>query len=121
MFISYIESFGQFYLQNSLSKIESETITNSFYSFQNKNCQTTFDAREIFNFYIGWWFSPGTPVSSTNKTDRNIVESGAKHHKPKPRPVYRKGQCPTVNFIQNKYEAEIWIKYKTRLQFITVF
>jgi hypothetical protein len=28
------------------------------------------------------WFSPGTPVSSTNKTDRhlNIVESGVKHH-----------------------------------------
>jgi hypothetical protein len=23
----------------------------------------------------GWWFSPGTPVSSTNKTDRhNIAE-----------------------------------------------
>jgi hypothetical protein len=35
----------------------------------------------------GRWFSPGTPVSSTNKTDRhditeNIVESGVKHHKP---------------------------------------
>jgi hypothetical protein len=32
------------------------------------------------------WFSPGIPVSSTNKTDRhditNIVESGVKHHKP---------------------------------------
>ena len=26
----------------------------------------------------GGWFSPGTPVSSTNKTDRNIVESGVK-------------------------------------------
>jgi hypothetical protein len=20
---------------------------------------------------VGWWFSPGTPVSSTNKTDRH--------------------------------------------------
>jgi hypothetical protein len=34
----------------------------------------------------GCWFSPGTPVSITNKTDRHdncdIVESGAKHHKP---------------------------------------
>ena len=34
-------------------------------------------------------FSPGTPVSSTNKTDRrqiteNIVESGVKHNNPKP-------------------------------------
>ena len=33
------------------------------------------------------WFSAGTPVSSTKKTDRpditgNIVESGVKHHKP---------------------------------------
>jgi hypothetical protein len=34
------------------------------------------------------WFSPSTPVSSTNKTDRlyskNIVESGDKHHNPNP-------------------------------------
>ena len=36
------------------------------------------------------WFFAGTPVSSTNKTDRheititNIVESVVKHHKPKP-------------------------------------
>ena len=35
------------------------------------------------------WFSPGTPISSTNKTDHhdisyswNIVESNVKHHKP---------------------------------------
>jgi hypothetical protein len=32
-----------------------------------------------------WWFSPSTPVSSTNKTDRYdiaeiFVESGVKHH-----------------------------------------
>jgi len=37
----------------------------------------------------GRWFSPGTPVSSTNKTDRHDIteicfESGVKHHKPKP-------------------------------------
>jgi hypothetical protein len=35
----------------------------------------------------GQWFSLGTPVSSTNKTDRhdiaeNVVESGIKHHNP---------------------------------------
>ena len=33
----------------------------------------------------GRWFSPGTPVSSTNKTERyywNIVESGVKYHNP---------------------------------------
>ena len=34
----------------------------------------------------GWWFSPGTPVSSTNKTDRhNITESGIKHHNLNPK------------------------------------
>ena len=37
----------------------------------------------------GQWFSPGTSVSSTNKTDPpyyywNIVESGIKHHNPNP-------------------------------------
>jgi hypothetical protein len=33
----------------------------------------------------GRWFSPGTPVSSTNRTDRhdiNICKSGVKHHTP---------------------------------------
>jgi hypothetical protein len=33
----------------------------------------------------GRWFSPGTPISSTNKTDChnwNIVESGVKNQKP---------------------------------------
>jgi hypothetical protein len=28
------------------------------------------------------WFSKGTPVFSTNKTDRYIVEIGVKHNKP---------------------------------------
>jgi hypothetical protein len=36
------------------------------------------------NFAAGLWFSPGTLVSSINKTDHNwnIVESGVKHHNP---------------------------------------
>jgi hypothetical protein len=30
----------------------------------------------------GWWFSPGTPASSTTKTGRHdIAESGIKHKK----------------------------------------
>ena len=30
----------------------------------------------------GWWFSPGTPASSANKTGRHdIAESGVKHQK----------------------------------------
>jgi hypothetical protein len=24
-------------------------------------------------FVAGWWFSPGTPISSTNKTDRHEI------------------------------------------------
>ena len=36
------------------------------------------------------WFSPGTPISSTNKTESrnnwNTVESGFKHHNPNPNP-----------------------------------
>jgi len=41
------------------------------------------------------WFSPCTPVFSTNKTDRhpryswNIVESGVKHHNPNPNSLIR--------------------------------
>ena len=32
-------------------------------------------------FAIGRWFSPGTPVSSTNHHDnKNVIESGVKHH-----------------------------------------
>jgi hypothetical protein len=30
----------------------------------------------------GRWFSPGIPVSSTNKTDHHDVESGVKQHNP---------------------------------------
>ena len=33
-------------------------------------------------FATGQWFSPSTPVFSTNKTDGYIVEGGVKHHKP---------------------------------------
>ena len=42
---------------------------------------------EVYLWRIKGRFSPGTPVSTTNKTDRhdynwNIVESDVKHHKP---------------------------------------
>jgi hypothetical protein len=40
--------------------------------------------RDVLDTTFSQWFSSGTPVSSTNKTDRhditNIVESGVKHH-----------------------------------------
>jgi poly-D-alanine transfer protein DltD len=45
----------------------------------------------IVIFTIVRWFSPGTPVSSTNKTDLHditeiLVESGVKHHNTYPLP-----------------------------------
>ena len=52
----------------------------------------------------GQWFSLGTPVSSTNKTDGqynwNIVESGVKHHKPSK-------ECQIKKYLT------IWLKFKT--------
>ena len=52
---------------------------------------TTLYDKYVSDFAAGRRFSPGTPVSSTNKTDchntlynLNIVESGIKHHNPTP-------------------------------------
>jgi hypothetical protein len=37
----------------------------------------------VSDFAAGLWFSPGSLVSSTNKTDsHDIVEIGVKHHNP---------------------------------------
>ena len=36
----------------------------------------------------GRWFSPGTPVSSTNKYSWNIVKSGVKHNVSTPNPLW---------------------------------
>jgi hypothetical protein len=49
----------------------------------------------------GRWFSPDTPVSSTNKTDChdiswNIVESGIKHQNPNPSIISCFNQCDIV-------------------------
>ena len=45
------------------------------------------DVLKFGNDWTGQWFSLGTPVSSTNKTDRpdynwNIIESSIKHSNP---------------------------------------
>ena len=43
---------------------------------------------QVYQWLVaGLWFSPSTPISSTNKTNhhdiiQNIVESGVKHHNP---------------------------------------
>jgi hypothetical protein len=37
---------------------------------------------ETYQNEKGRWFSPGIPVSSTNKTDHHDVESGVKQHNP---------------------------------------
>jgi len=44
----------------------------------------------------GRWFSPGTPASSTNK----IVESGAKHHRPKPNQSIARNICINGEFFE---------------------
>jgi len=53
------------------------------YSTQHDVIKFVSDLRQI------GWFSPGTSISSTNKTDRhdiieNIVKSGIKHYNPNP-------------------------------------
>jgi hypothetical protein len=46
------------------------------------------DIANVRSSLAGRWFSPGTLVYSTNKNDHHditeSVESGVKHHKPKP-------------------------------------
>ena len=52
----------------------------------------------------GRWISPGTPVSSTIKTDfHDVTESGVKHHKPKP------------NLKWNLKHSKHSIQWKTKL------
>ena len=52
----------------------------------------------------GLWFSPGTPVSSTNKTDPHditeiLLKVVIKHHKSKPNPLIKK-RLSTQSAIQ---------------------
>ena len=57
------------------------------------------------------WFSPGTPISSTNKTyihdicsdNWNIVESGVKHHSPNPK--------PTITLTHHRHTIRVNILY----------
>jgi len=65
----------------------------------------------------GWWFSSGTPVSSTNKTwppwyNWNIVESGVKHHNPNP---LNSLICPVVSC------THFFLSRRTRHLFFYVF
>ena len=64
---------------------------------------------KICQWHVGR-FSPGSPISSTNKTDSrynwNIVESGVKHHNPNPLSqnesfVYFVAVSLPVNMIKN--------------------
>jgi len=64
---------------------EFESRSSELYSIQH------YMIKFVSDFAAGRRFSPGTPVSSTNKTDchntlynLNIVESGIKHHNPTP-------------------------------------
>ena len=50
------------------------------------------------------WFSPGTLVSSSNKTESryswNIVESGIKHHNPNPIKIWQTNWLNAINTMQ---------------------
>ena len=61
------------------------TATFAISVFHHWSCEFEFHSGEVYliELYVikfqwlatGWWFSPGTPVSSTNKTDcHNIIE-----------------------------------------------
>ena len=52
------------------------------FRFGREVLNTTFCDKLCLWLVTGRWFSRGTPVSSTYKTDRydNIVQSGVKHH-----------------------------------------
>jgi hypothetical protein len=53
--------------------------------YENGVLNTTLCDKICQSFATGQWFSQGTPVSFTNKTERydwNIVKRGVKHHKP---------------------------------------
>jgi hypothetical protein len=59
----------------------------------------------------GWWFSPDTPVSSTNKTDRhNITEILLKVSLSTNQPIYFQLQQTPVRLSSNNYLN--WIKTK---------
>ena len=50
----------------------------------------------------GRWFSPGTPASSTTKTDRHdIAESGIKHQKS----IKKINQSMYMNIIYSSYRC----------------
>ena len=74
------------------------TTTYAISAYHHKSCEsespswwgvldTSLSDKVCQWFEPGQWFSPATPVSFTNKTDRqrndwNIIESGVKHHNP---------------------------------------
>ena len=58
--------------------------------FQNQILKTLCD-KVCQWLATGWWFSPGPPVSSTNKTDNLdiaeiLLKVELKHHDPNPKP-----------------------------------
>jgi len=61
-------------------------VFNIFFTTDIKHCPVSYGICQQLE--AGRWFSPGTPVTSINKTDRhdnwNIVEGGIKHHTTKP-------------------------------------
>jgi hypothetical protein len=71
----------------------------------------------------GQWYSPDTPVSSTNKTDRhdvnnwNSVESGIKHNNPNP--GANDNNCMVVSFT-TIYAISVYHHQTSWIQLLTV-
>jgi len=82
---------------------------------------TTLCAKVCQWLATGRWFSPGPPVSSTNKTDRhdmhnwNIVESGVKHHNSSPQLIEHTHTQKDHNVFRCKFQALIWHKIVSML------
>ena len=67
----------------------------------------------IMWYTTGRWFSPGSTISFTNKTDRwNIVKSGVKHHNPHPiQVVWNLHTTEFSIYIFTHSTSKIWLDY----------
>jgi hypothetical protein len=64
----------------------------------------------------GLWFSPGPPVSSTNKADRHDI-TGIKHHQTKKNKktkcsMFNRYSCPNAPCVVSNYKCVMLSRYK---------
>ena len=86
----------------------------SYSSLNKKNFVISKSSKRVCQWLeTGRYFSLGTPVSSTNKTDcRDIteifIESGVKHHNPNPNPKILKVLSLFNNFYSKNQLYKFW-------------